>query len=106
MPDIVDVVAEAICNARSGDIEAWEITYDKGRERWRQVAQAAIDSLGLTQFWAVGYGDGCIDGEVNTDHLDSAKEQLDEAIASGYPDAHLVTFWATGYSRVEVAVDA
>jgi hypothetical protein len=41
----VDEVAEAICNAHCGDTEAWDITYDKGREHWRVVARAAIEAL-------------------------------------------------------------
>lgn len=49
MGSIVDTVAEAICNAHAGDNEAWEITYDKGRDRWRHVARVAIDALQLAQ---------------------------------------------------------
>jgi hypothetical protein len=41
----VDAVAEAICNAHCGDLDAWEITYDSGRDQWRHIAQAAIDTL-------------------------------------------------------------
>lgn len=41
----IDEVAEAICNAHSGDIEAWEITYDKGRDHWRHVAEAALEAI-------------------------------------------------------------
>lgn len=40
-----DDIAEAICNAHSGDTEAWEITYDKGRDHWRHVATAALDAI-------------------------------------------------------------
>ena len=101
MSDMVDVAAQAIYAATHLP-KPWERLSPVDRSHYRRHAQAAIDSLNLTQFWAVGYGDGYIDGEVSTEHLDSAKEQLDEAVSSGYADAHLCTFWATGYRRVEV----
>lgn len=45
----LDVVAEAICNAHCGDTDAWDITYDKGRDHYRKVAQAALQSLQIAE---------------------------------------------------------
>ena len=44
----IDRIAAAICNAYCGDIGAWSVTYDKARDRWREVARSVVENLGIT----------------------------------------------------------
>lgn len=68
------------------------------------MAQAAIDALGLTPFWAVAYGDGG-QGEECYEQRDSAEEMLAEyADATGLNDGYLVTASFTSWVRDEKPV--
>lgn len=91
----VDRVAKAICEAHTGDIEAWDITYDGGRDTYRRMAQAAIDALDLTQLWSVDLGPGEGYSEDVWPTSDCARDEAAEAVSSGYPGAHVVTYSCT-----------
>lgn len=91
MPDIQQRIAEIVCNAHSADTDAWEITYDKGREHWLHVAEVLVSELRLTQEWTFSweipkgserrYGISC--------------ETREEATAEGEPYMDIVSRYFT-----------
>lgn len=54
----IDAVAEAIC-AVDPDMQGvlWPGKSEPGKDKYRRMAQAAIDALGLTAEWGINYTD-------------------------------------------------
>lgn len=45
--DMIDAVAEALCNAEWGNDDAWDVAEPFMRDEYRRVAQVAIEAMGL-----------------------------------------------------------
>lgn len=97
----IDTVAEAIC-AADPDMQGalWPGKSEQGKDKYRRMAQAAIDALGLTEEWASGFdaGDGL---QVRHPHPTADSRADVEKRLRLFDDEFLVSHWATGWVRVE-----